>query len=301
MSKSNGVLDFLRQVIAAYTEDQIPRQAAALAYFTIFALAPLLIVLIEVAALVLGGNGHHAQARDAIIAAMASHTGKQSAAAVGSIVQATFDQSHRQGLVAGIVSWIVLIAAATGLFGSIQEALDDIWRVERQKRPWYAMFKERAVAFGLIAGVAFVLLVSLAVNMAVAALTKALAGGIPGMAAILSIADFVVSFAVIAALFAAIFKVLPHVAIRWKDAAFGGAAAAVLFMIGQILLSWYLGRAGTASAFGAAGSLVVLVLWIYYSGQIFLLGAEFTKIHARHPEPIEGPPSREPVEVPSSP
>ncbi|MGZ3539700.1 MAG: YihY/virulence factor BrkB family protein [Vulcanimicrobiaceae bacterium] len=281
-SSVNRFVSLAKETIRAYGDDEISRQAAALAYFTMFAIAPLLIVLIEIAALTLGGSGHHRQVRDAILNTMQPSLGKQGTDAVGNLVQSTFNQSRKQGVLASVVSWIILMLAATGLFGAIQAALDDIWHVKREKRPWWTAIRERLVSFALIAGVAFLLVISLAINAAVAAAGRTLTSHLAGLTWLVSVVDFVVSLAMIAALFAAIFKFLPHVKLRWSDVWLGADVAALLFTIGQLALSWYLGRAATASTFGAAGSLVIFVLWLYYSGQIFLIGAEFTKVYAQH-------------------
>ncbi len=268
------------ETFAAYRDDNISRQAAALAYFALFALVPLLIVLLEVAALVVGGSGSELQLRSSIIEALSRGAGAQSAQVVDGVLRATLEQARHGGIVAGILSWLVFVLAATGLLGAIQGALDDLWHVKRSKQPWWGAVKDRLVALALIAAAAVAQMLSLAITTRIAAAIGTRGHTLPSVGVAIAVAGFMLSIAAIAVLFSATFKFLPHTAIGWRPAVLGGIVAAVLFIIGQTALSWYLARAGTASAFGAAGSLVVLVLWMYYSAQIFLLGAEFTKVYA---------------------
>ncbi len=277
MGKLRYVGTLVRETLAAYREDDISRQAAALAYFALFALVPLLIVLLEVAALVVGGSGNEQRLRSGITEALSHGAGAQSALAVDGVLRATLKQARSGGIVAGILSWLAFVLAATGLLGAIQGALDDLWHVRRTKQPWWEALKDRLVALALIAAAAVVLMLSLAISTGVAAMLGTGASALPIVGAL---AGSVLSLAAIAAIFSATFKFLPHTAIGWRPAVLGGLAASLLFAIGQAALSWYLARPGTASAFGAAGSVVVLVLWMYYSAQIFLLGAEFTKVYA---------------------
>jgi len=280
MGKLRYVRTIVSETFAAYREDNISRQAAALAYFALFALVPLLIVLLEVAALVVGGSGNEQPLRSSITEALSRGAGAQSAQVVDGVLRATLKQARHGGIVAGILSWLVFVLAATGLLGAIQGALDDLWHVRLPKQPWWEALRDRLVAFALITAAAVVLMLSLAINAAIAALAGTAASASPIIGVPVALVGFVLSLAAIAAIFAATFKFLPHTAIGWRAAVLGGLVAAVLFSIGQIALSWYLARAGTASAFGAAGSLVVLVLWMYYSAQSFLHGAEFTKVYA---------------------
>lgn len=280
MGKLRYVGTLVRETFDAYREDNISRQAAALAYFTLFALVPLLIVLLEVAALVVGGSGNEQRLRSSMTEALSHGAGAQSARVVDGILRATLKQARNGGILAGILSWLVFVLAATGLLGAIQGALDDLWHVKRAKQPWWEAIKDRLVALALIAAAAAVLMLSLAINTGIAAMVGTGVGGGPITGILIAVAGSVLSLAAIAAIFSATFKFLPHTVVPWRSAVLGGLVGAVLFTIGQFALSWYLARAGTASAFGAAGSLVVLVLWMYYSAQIFLLGAEFTKVYA---------------------
>ncbi len=280
MGKLRYAATLVLETFAAYRDDNISREAAALAYFGLFALVPLLIVLLEVAALLVGGSGNERQLRGSIIEALSRGAGAQSAQVIDGVLRATLKQARHGGIVAGLLSWVVFVLAATGLLGAIQGALDDLWHVTRSKQPWWGAVKDRLVAVALIAAAALVLMISLAVNTRIAATVGSGGAASPLAGVATALIGSVLSLAAIAAIFSATFKFLPHTAIAWRSAVPGGVVAAVFFTIGQLALSWYLGRAGTASAFGAAGSLVVLVLWMYYSAQIFLLGAEFTKVYA---------------------
>ena len=276
-----NVAELLRETVAQWNNDQAPRLAAALAYYATFALAPLLVVLIEVAALVFGGRGHNQVVRESLLSAMQPTIGKPSTNALRDLIQAAFPHAHTHGIIACILSWFILVFGAAGLFGALQSALDTIWQVPQVRRPWHFAVIDRLTSFSIVAGIVFVLLISLAVNTAIASVTKFIAVAIPGFAFVASLLDFAISLVVVTALFAVMFKLLPHTRIAWKHVIPGACVTALLFFAGQLILSWYLGRASTVSEFGAAGSVVVLLVWVYYSGQIFLFGAEFTKVYAR--------------------
>lgn len=252
--------------------------AAALAYFTTFAIAPLIIVLVEIGGLFLGSHG---SLRDEIFTYMSQTAGPAGTAAVRAIVDSTL--SHQgQGIVSQIIGWAVFILAAIGMFGALQDALNTVWEVKPQPSAGIgATIKARVLSFGLLLAVAFILLVSLGVTTAITGLAAHLNGVLPGLPVLVKAIDFAVSFGVITLLFAMIYRYLPDVRIEWRDVWAGSALTAVLFDVGQFLLGWYLGRASVASAYGAFGSLVVFLLWTNYSAQIFLFGAEFTHAFAR--------------------
>ena len=280
-----NLTELLKETVAQWNNDQAPLLAAALAYYATFAIAPLLVVFIEVAALLFGGRGHNQVARESLLAAMQPTIGKPSTDALRGLIQAAFPHAHTHGIIAGIVSWFILVFGAAGLFGALQNALDTIWQVQKSRRPWYFAIVDRLTGFSVVAGTVFVLLVSLAVNTAIASVTKFITVEIPGFAFVASLLDFVISLVVVTALFALMFKLLPHIRISWRHVIPGACVTALLFFAGQLILSWYLGRASMVSEFGAAGSIVVLLLWVYYSGQILLFGAEFTKVYARRRVP----------------
>ena len=222
-------------------------------------------MIVEIAALIYGGIGH-ARIRDEVVGAIAPGIGPQASAAVRDLIENTFEQAQRQGLVAGIVSWCVLIFAATGFVGAIQAALDAVWNAQRPKRPWWGALLDRGLAALAIGAVALLVLVSIAFDAVV-----------PNLLPL----RYAISTVLAALIFMVVFRFLPHARPAWRDVAFGAVVTAVLFVAGQSALSWYLARPSTTSTFGAAGSFVALLLWLYYSGQIFLFGAELTKAYAR--------------------
>jgi membrane protein len=191
-------------------------------------------------------------------------------------------QSHgKQGILPSIIAAVTLLITASGLFLELQGALNSIWGVEEKPGQGIRGFiKNRLLSFAMIVGIGFLLLVSLIVSTALSGLSKLMSHMIPGMDAIWMGANFIVSFLVIAALFAMIFKVLPDVKLSWRDVWIGGATTALLFTIGKFLLGMYLGKNSTVSAYGAAGSLVLILLWVYYSAQILFFGAEVTQVYA---------------------
>lgn len=254
-------IDLARATWSGYRRHNGPWLAAALAYFAAFAIAPLIIVLVAIAGFFLHS---HRQVLDAIYTAMPPGGG----AAVRAIVTATFAQ-RRHSEIAQIAGWIVFVVAAIGLFGSLQFALNSAWDVEQRKRTLRQTLTDRALSFCMMLVAALLLLISVVANAALNALSAPKAG------------DFTISFVVVWALFTLLFEYLPDTRIAWRDACAGGALTAILFVIGQSLLGWYLGRAAVTSAYGAFGSLVVFLLWANYSAQIVLLGAEFTHAYAQ--------------------
>lgn len=252
--------------------------AAALAYFTIFAIAPLIIVLVEIGGFILGSHG---SLRDEIFTYLGQTAGPAGTDAVRAIVDATLNHQG-QGIISQIIGWAIFIVAAIGMFGALQDTLNTVWEVQPQPRSGIiATIKNRVLSFGLLLAVAFILLVSLGVTTAISALAMQLNGLLPGLPTLVKVIDFAISFGVITVLFAMIYRYLPDVRIEWRDVWAGAALTAALFDVGQFLLGWYLGRASVASAYGAFGSLVVFLLWTNYSAQIFLFGAEFTHAFAR--------------------
>lgn len=251
--------------------------AAAISYFTMFAVAPLIIVVVEIAGLFLG---HHRAALDDIMNYLQHTAGKSAASGVRAMVNATFSQ-HRAGITAQIIGWIVFVLGAIGLFTSLQEALNTVWDVEPEKKTLLDQVRDRATSFGVVLAIAFCLLVSLGLNAVLTVAAAAMQDVFPLFPTLVKILDFVISFAVISALFALLFRFLPECEIEWRDVWLGGAATALLFVIGQFLLGWYLGRAGVTTGFGAFGSLVVFLIWVNYSAQIMLFGAEFTHVYAK--------------------
>jgi membrane protein len=271
----------------AFNDDHVPRLAASVAYAAMFSLTPLFIVLIAIAGTVLGfgngGHGHHT-AEDALIEAVRRGAGAEAAQTLRQIVALAFAKP-RQGVTAQVIGWVTFALGASALFGALQDALNAVWGVDGPDGGWKRMLRDRIASFGMIAVAGFLLLVSFAANAAVTFVGAHVASAIPfaGGAAGLGAVGWACSLVIATAIFALVFKVLPDVTIAWPDAWFGGLVTAVLFIIGQALIAVYLSYAGVASAYGATGSLLALLLWVYYSALILLLGAEFTKTRATEP------------------
>ena len=274
---ASQIVPLAKEAFADFQRHKAQWLAAAIAYFTIFAVAPLIIVIVEIAGFMLG---QHHQTLNMLYGYLQQSAGKSAASGIQSIVADTFNQ-RRSGTFMQIVGWIVFIVAAIGLFSAIQEALNTIWDVTPEKRNWRDMIKERALSFGVVLVIVFLLLVFLAINSALTVATQGLQHVSWFFPTLMKIVDFVVSWAVITALFALLFEYLPECRIEWRDVWVGAGATSLLFVIGQFLLGWYLGRAGISSGYGAFGGLVVFLIWVNYSAQIVLFGAEFTHAYAR--------------------
>ena len=275
----------VKGAISNFMADGALSQGAAIAYYTIFSIAPVLVIAIAVAGLVFGEDA----AQGAIFRQLGGLMGAQSADAIQAMVKSA--GNHKSGIIATILGVGTLIVTASGVFGQMQTALNLIWKAER-KSGISTLVRARIASLGLVAALGFLLMVSLVVSAALATLDSYLNGFMPGVKILLHTVNFMLSVVLIAALFAAIYKVLPDKAIAWRDVAIGALATSVLFTIGKSLIGLYIGHSNIASSYGGAGAFVVILLWIYYSSQIFLLGAEFTHIyaethgsHARRQEP----------------
>jgi membrane protein len=266
-----------KATFADWKEDKVPRLAAALAYYALFSIAPMLIIVIAIAGIFFGEEA----ARGQILGQVAGLVGERGAAAIQDIVVAA-SEHPKTGVLATVVGVGALLLGAAGLFGQLQDALNTIWEVEtKANRSWKDVIRDRFAPFTMVLGIAFLLLTSLVVSAAVAALGKYLGGFMPGAETAMQAVTFVLSFAIVTLLFAMIYKILPDAKVAWSDVWIGAAATALLFTAGKLLIGLYLGRSSTTSAYGAAGSLVVVLLWVYYSAQILFLGAEFTQVYAR--------------------
>jgi membrane protein len=270
-----GMWSLLAATISDWYEDRAQRIGAALAYYTIFALTPGLIVLIAVAGLFFGGN-----AEVQIVGQIRELIGEQGAKAIESMIRSA--RTEPLGVTGTLLTLIPLAFGLWGVFGELQDGLNTIWGVTpRPGRRVVAMLRERLLSFAMVVGIGFVLLVSLALSAWVVAVGTYFGQLLPAPAAALEALNFVISLAVITALFAMTFKLLPDVKIAWRDVWLGAAVTSLLFTIGKFLIGLYLGKSSIASAYGAAGSLVIIVVWVYYSAQILLLGAEFTKVYVK--------------------
>jgi membrane protein len=270
-------VQLIKDTFSDWSEDKAPRLAASLAYYTAFALAPLLVIAIAVAGFFFGREA----ATNQIGQQVSGLLGETAGNAVNGMVQAA-SNNQGAGIVATVIGIVTLLFAASGVFGQLQDALNTIWEVQpKPGQGIIATLKNRFFSFAMVLGVGFLLLVSLVISAALGALGGAVAGDQFGQTLIWKAINFVVSFGITTLLFALIFKVLPDAKVQWRDVWIGAVVTALLFTIGKAALGWYLGRPGTTSTFGAAGSFVALLLWVYYTAQILFLGAEFTQVYAK--------------------
>jgi membrane protein len=266
----------LKQTYEEWSHDQIPRLAAALAYYTAFSIAPVLVVVVAVAGMALG----QANVQEQILAQLRGLLGEQGAALVGTMLESAL--RPREGRIAMVLGLLAVMLGASGLFAQLQDALNTVWQVEpRPGRGVLGTLKDRGLNFAMVLGVGFLLLVTLVLSAALAGLQGWVAARIAVPALALRAVAFLVDFAFTTLLVALIFKFLPDVRLRWRDVAPGAAVTALLFAVGKFAIGAYLGRAGVGSAYGAAGSLAIVLLWVYYTAQILLLGAEFTQVWVR--------------------
>ena len=282
--KPKQLFDLCRKAVMAWVDDYAPSMGAAISYYTIFSLAPLLVIVIAIAGALFGREAAQGQ----IVAQVSGLVGREGAVAVESLLRAA-DQPGK-GLVAGLISVAVLLLGATTVFAELQSALDRIWHVPEREKPSgiWAVLRARLLSFGLILGLAFLLMVSLSVSAGLAAFGSWFGGLVPGWELMLQVLNIAISLAIITVLFAMIFKLMPTARIAWHDVWIGAAVTAVLFELGKLAIGLYLGKSGVNESFAAAGSLVVLVAWVYYAAQIFLLGAEFTKVYANEHGSVSG-------------
>jgi membrane protein len=276
MTSPKRLLQLFIKAGKSWADDFAPSMGAAISYYTVFSLAPLLIIVIAMAGAVFGREAVQGQ----IVAQLSGLIGAQGASVVQGIVASANDSD--KGLVAGLISLVVLIIGATTVFAELQSALDRIWHIPEAKKPKgiSAIVRARVLSFGLILGLVFLLMVSLAVSTAVAAFGSWAGGLLPASELLLHAVNIVVSLSIATVLFAMIYKLMPSTYIAWRDVWVGAFTTAALFEVGKMLISLYIGKSGMSQAFAAAGSLVVLLAWVYYAAQIFLLGAEFTKVYA---------------------
>ncbi|MBA3506571.1 MAG: YihY/virulence factor BrkB family protein [Betaproteobacteria bacterium] len=271
-------LDLIKQSGLAWVEDRAATMGAALAFYSAFSLAPLLIIVIALAGAVFGADA----ARGAVVAQMAGLVGAPAAEAIQALLKAA--QGSATSLFATVVGLVMMLVGATTVLVELQDDLDQIWEAPRRAGSGLlSILRARILSLGMLLAIGFLLLVSLLFSGAMAAFGSYWEAYFPGAALILfHVSNNALSLGAITVLFAMLFKWLPNVTIAWKDVWVGALTTAVLFSAGRLAIGLYLGRTATASAYGAAGTLVVLLLWLYYSAQVFLLGAEFTRIHAEH-------------------
>lgn len=266
-----------RNAVAAWIDDFAPSMGAALAYYTIFSLAPMLIIVIAIAGFFFGQDA----AQGAIVLQLRDLMGDTGASAVEGLLKSASEPG--QGIIAATLGILTLMIGATAVFGELQSALNRIWKVpaEKERSGIWTLLRTRMLSFGMVMGLGFMLLISLVLSAVLAALGKWWGDILGGWSIVLQLLNLAVSFTVITGLFAMIYKFMPRARIPWRDVWVGSVVTALLFTIGKTLIGLYLGKTNMASGFGAAGSLVILLVWIYYSAQIFLLGAEFTWVFAQ--------------------
>jgi membrane protein len=292
----------LKHASIGWWNDNVPRLGASLAYYTLFALAPILVIAIGLAGLVFGPDA----VRGEVVGQIQDLVGRQGAEAVQAMIE---------GAARPAASWIATgigldtaYLGATGAFIELQTALNAIWRV--QPRPGVsvlAFLKQRLISFGLVVGVGFLLLVSLVVSAALSGLSRYLGRAFPALTTFWEASNVLVSLAVVTLLFAMVYQVLPDVRLRWRDVWVGALVTAGFFSIGKQVIGLYLGTSTLASSYGAAGSVVVLLVWVYYTAQVVLLGAEFTRYYVERfrgePPPlkyaVKGPPPAQLTPAPS--
>jgi membrane protein len=266
----------LRETVQEWQKDNCLRLGAALSFYTLLSLAPLLVVTIALVALVFGERMAHGEVMGRVEALLGADTART----VREMVERASEP--RSGVLATLIGLAMSALGASGLFGQLQQALNDIWDVRLETRGGIrGMLRKRASSFSMLLLIGFLLMVSLGAGAALTALSERIADLFPGAAAASRGADVLISLLVTSGLFALLFKVLPDLAIRWSDVAVGAVFTAVLFSVGRLGIAYYLGRSTGTSVYGAAGSLVALLMWVYYSSQLLFFGAEFTQVYAR--------------------
>jgi membrane protein len=275
MGKLKTIIRLLKEAGAGWTEDKISVHGAALAFYTIFSIAPLLIIIIAIAGLAFGEQASKGQ----IFSAIQGLVGEYGARSIQAFVHSAASEP-RVGLIASVIGLATLLIGASEVFAQLQESLNTIWGVATKPGKGNRVFiRRRLLTFSMIIAIGFLLLVTLVISAGLAALGQFVGARLPGGFFIWQVVNALVSFTITTLLFGAILKILPDVNLEWRDVWLGAAVTALLFTVGKLLIGLYLGHSGIASTYGAAGSLVVVLLWVYYASQILLFGAEFTRAY----------------------
>src|ERR1019366_7013680 len=261
----------VKESVMSFIADDALSKGASIAFYTVTSIAPVLVIVIAIAGLAFG----HDAAQGAITAQLSGLMGRQSAELLQTAIDSASGKSS--GIIATALGLLALLVTASGVFGEMQSALNTIWKAQPRGGTVTRLLKARAASAGLVATLGFLLLV---ISAVLTALGTYINSRLPFGQLILSVLNFVISFLLISVLFAAIYKILPDTRLEWRDVVVGAVATAFLFEIGKSLIGLYIGSSAVGSSYGAAGGLIVLLLWFYYSAQIFLLGAEFTKTYA---------------------
>jgi len=270
-----AIFQLFKDTFHEWSEDKAPRLAAALAYYSAFSIGPLVVLAIGAASLIFGRDAAQGEVVDEISGTVGEPVARS--------LQEMLAHGHQSGwgIGATILGAVTLLFGASGVFGQLQDALNTVWKVApKPGRGLWGIIQDRFLSLTVVLGTGFLLLISLILTAVLSLLGTSLAHSLPGAAVLWLIVNQVVTFVVITLLFAMIFRLLPDARIAWRDVWLGAALTAVLFTVGKFLLGWYLGTQGVTSGFGAAGSLVIILLWVYYSSLIMLFGAEFTRVFA---------------------
>ncbi len=269
-----------KDTVLAFIDDNALSRGASIAFYTVTSIAPVLFIVVAIAGLAFGEDA----ARGAIAAELGGLMGQESAELLQAAIKGAAGRTS--GILASAIGFVTLVVTASGVFGEMQSALNAIWKAEPQGTTMSQLIRARALSLGLVGTLGFLLLVSLVISALLTALGDVINVFLPFGNLILSALNFGLSFVLISVLFAAIYKILPDKQLAWRDVIVGAVATAFLFTLGKSLIGLYIGSSTIASSYGAAGALIVVLLWIYYSAEIFLLGAEFTKVYAsRHGSP----------------
>jgi membrane protein len=274
-SPLRGVWHLLRDTVEGFIDDDALSRGASIAYYTLFSLAPILLIVVALAGLAFGRDA----ARGALVDQLSGLMGGKSAEALQAMIESASDP--KTGMTASLVGVLAALITLTGAFGEVQSALNAIWRAKSRRSTLSRLMRARLASLGLVVTSGFLLTVSLVVSAALAALSNYLKAVFPAGEFALQVADIVISGTLLTGMFAAIYKVLPDTPIAWRDVAIGALVTTGLFEGGKYVIALYIGKSNVASSYGAAGALIILLLWIFYSAQIFLLGAEFTRAFAR--------------------
>ena len=271
-----SIWEFLKTTINEWIEAEPFQLAAALSYYTLFSLAPLLLIAIGVAGFVFGREA----AQNQIVETLQGMIGQESAKTVQEMIQASNEQP-KTGVISTIIGFVALLFGAGGVVGQLQTSLNRIWEVApKPGQGIWGFLRQRFFSFGMVLGIGFLLLVSLVVTALLSSLTGMLSSILGDATFVAHALDILVSFGFVTLLFALIYKYVPDIEIQWKDVWVGAALTSILFTIGKYLIGLYIGTSGVSSSFGAAGSLITVLVWVYYSSLIFFLGAEFTRVYA---------------------
>ena len=272
-------MNFMWKLLSAtytkWTEDHAQTLGAALAFYTVFSLPPLLLIVIAIAGLVFGQEAAQGQ----IIGQIQGLLGEDSAKAIQSMIEEA--RKPAVGVIATVLAIVMLLFGATGVFAQLQESLNTIWKVEEKPgESIWKILKDRFISLLAVLGTGFLLLISLVISAGLSAVGTTLNHILPAPEFLLQIINFFISFAIVTLLFAMIYKLLPDISIQWGDVWIGATLTSLLFTIGKFFIGLYLGKSDVGIAYGGAGSLAVILIWVHYASQIFLLGAEFTAVYA---------------------